>query len=630
MVFLRVVLEGGAPFLAEESAPAQIAPTAHRLKDIVDARMLAKFAKMHLYGDRAVPGDGHGRAVFPHVNLHAHGLAPPVARTGRPQVPPAEVHAAHVLPRDRRLLEREFPQLFLEDRRAEAVERVGAGEHVPAEMRLRRALAEKRFRLELLPQPVLPVGHMEVERRMHALGAVKVDILEAAVVELRDLVCHFVLKIRVLVDVAAHGRAVFADVEDAADLAVRMRCRYGGMRAALDAEELVGRLGRVAFVGKKFAAKLQDAARLEHGCVGRRLEHPDLRDVVRPDRQRLGKGEPADLVEARVCDRRHVAALEAYVRMERMQAGADACRLYLREHGLQVCLAVGEAIAPFVVAEPSPAAYLLGNMILAERHQLETALLGVSDDLVYLIRRHASRKMVYEFLDGVAAAAFDATRQAEVAFERIHRVEERLASGRGYERGARAAQLDSGMHLAEEDSDANALLVVDVGIRRRADHADRRLFVPARVQPVAEVLPVLHGQLQHAEGCDGRDVHLEVVIGGLAVADEVLEREGHISVSRLQRHLGLVKPVREACYEDIAFAAKRARGIDGALVRMDQLLLVVERPVLGRGEQRYPQGRVNAFLAGGLDDERLYERVLADTQREVAAGYLDIGSPHRA
>ena len=400
--------------------------------------------------------------------------------------------------------------------------------------------------------------------------------------------------------------------------------------AALHAEKLVGRLSRVAFVRQQFAAELEDAAGLKHHRVGRRLEHPDLGDVVGSGGERLRQREPARLVETRIRDRRHVAALEADVRMQRVETGMDAGGLDLRQHRLQVGLAIGEAVAPRVVAKASPAADLAGHMVLAKRHQLESALLRVADELVDLIRHHRPRKMEDRLLHGVTAPARDATRQAEVALERIHRVEERLAPRRGDQRRPRAAQLDAGIDLAEENSRANTLLVIDVGIGRRANDADRSLFVPARVQPVAEVLPVPDGQLQYTEGRNGRDVHPKVVVGGLAVADEVLERKGDVSVGRLHRHLGLVLAVREADHQRVARAAERTGGIDRALVRMDQLDLVVEGPILGHREQRQPQRGIDTLFAGRLDHKRLHAGVLAHAQREITAGNLDIGRTNRA
>ena len=160
---------------------AELLPAAHRLEDVGRARMRLESGEGHVHGHRAAPRDGHRLAEFPHVGLRAHCRTRP-ARRRRIEIPPAEVAPRHLLPYDGRLGERILDQLLLEYLRHEAVEGVRPGEHVPAEVRLRRALAEQGLRGEHLPVAVLPVRDVEVAWHVHALGTIQVDVLEPAVV----------------------------------------------------------------------------------------------------------------------------------------------------------------------------------------------------------------------------------------------------------------------------------------------------------------------------------------------------------------------------------------------------------------------------------------------------------------
>ena len=172
MMFLTVVGKNFAALLVRHQVLlAELLPAAHRLQDVGRARMRLEIRQARLSRDRTVPGHRHRLAKLPHVWLNADGSSCS-SLTRRIEMPPSEVAACHLLPGDGRLGERVLNELFLELLRHKAVEGVRAAEHVPAEVRLRRPFGQKRLRLEQTPIAVLRIRDVEVERRVHAFGAI--------------------------------------------------------------------------------------------------------------------------------------------------------------------------------------------------------------------------------------------------------------------------------------------------------------------------------------------------------------------------------------------------------------------------------------------------------------------------
>ena len=119
------------PFAARGGEPlpgTDVLPAAHHFKEVVGARMLLEEFAADLDRCRAVPCRRLGGAILPLVGLGAdRGLPAPGVFAGQHAAPPAEVEPREVLAHDRRLRERIFGDLALEEFGREHVEGVGAG-----------------------------------------------------------------------------------------------------------------------------------------------------------------------------------------------------------------------------------------------------------------------------------------------------------------------------------------------------------------------------------------------------------------------------------------------------------------------------------------------------------------------
>ena len=299
-----------------------------------------------------------------------------------------------------------------------------------------------------------------------------------------------------------------------------------------------------------------------------------------------------------------------------METGGDARRLHLGKHVPQCLLVLGILRTEIIVAAKRPGPLRLDNIRVVECHELEPAGLHVRQQLVNVLRRDNARSMEDRPIDAGRTAALHAARQTEVRLQRIHRVKERLASGRRDERSPSATQLLSAHKIGRQQPVSAAVFMVNIGIRRSAHHADGNRLVPAGIQPVAKVLPVGNRQLQHAERRDGRNIHLEVLIGRLAVTDEIDQLECHVRRRHLHTHLRLVHPVREARNQHISVKPKRTGGIGRALVGMDELDLVVERTILRRREHRQSDVARQTLLTRRLHDQRTHHRIRTDLKPE--------------
>ena len=161
---------------------------------------------------------------------------------------------------------REFYDLFLEDGGGEDVKRVAAAHPMPTEVGLCSSLTEECRSIKLADYAILCIGDVDVEGGAGALGAVEVDEFKAQAVDMRKLLCDFILQARFLIEINA-GCGIFADVHDTADLS-RLMCAHVGIPMTADAAlEGIGRLGGVAFIGNELAAEAQYAAVGMHRCV---------------------------------------------------------------------------------------------------------------------------------------------------------------------------------------------------------------------------------------------------------------------------------------------------------------------------------------------------------------------------
>ena len=578
---------------------------------------------------RAVPCRRLGGAVLPLVGLGTdRGLPAPGVFAGQHAAPPAEVEPREVLAHDRRLRERIFGDLALEEFGREHVEGVGAGLQVPAEVRLRGAFGEDGRLLELRAHAVLRIGHVDAAGGIHAFGAVEVAERHALVVDARDLLGHFVLEVGALVDVAACG-AEFAHVEDAADVAAPVGRGTGLEGAAPHAGEAVGRRGGVALVGEELAAELEHARTAALRVSGDHAVHGVLGDEERVHGAHFGdvphQREVPREVEARIGDRRHVRASHADVRLERVEAGGDAGGADLVEHRFHVLLAVGVVFVPGVVAEDRVAARFEEGGEENE-HQPEAAAPGERDVVVHVLGVDRARPVDRGVQQRVAAARH-AVGEPQTPLAAFHRREEALLAGAGHNRRLAAAQAPSPGEVGTEDPEAVADLVVNVRERLGGDHGHRRLVVPGDVEPVAEVGAVLHRQLYHAEVRDRRHVHHQPAVLLLVdgVADEVHKLEDGIAVRLHHLDHRLVGREVEAHDQPVALAPEAVRLVGGALVGMRELDFVVEGARLRGAEKRDAFPLVERLLAGGLHDERPGDGVVAHREGEGGGFDGDVG-----
>ena len=334
---------------------------------------------------RTVPCGGAARPPLPHVRLDAcfaHVVPVYRLRARQRYVPPAEIKPREVAAHQRGARLRVFDNLRLEHLRRKHVERVCTGLQMPAEVRLRRALGEYRRRGELAGDAPLRVRYVHAARRVDSLGPIHVAELEATVVEPRDLLRDFVLKGRLLVDVAAEGGKL-ADIQHPAYLAARMLLRTRCTMSARAPREPVWRFRRVVRVVQQLAAELKHPAFRMARRIHRVLLDGDLA-FVRAAGERRRQRERARVVQARVGDGRHVAAPQPDVRLQQVKARLDASRPYLAQHVPYVVIAAGiELLVGTVVADRGPA-IVVGELGVVDEHQTESASLRQLDVLIHV------------------------------------------------------------------------------------------------------------------------------------------------------------------------------------------------------------------------------------------------------
>ena len=229
----------------------------------------------------------------------------------------------------------------------------------------------------------------------------------------------------------------------------------------------------------------------------------------------------------------------------------------------------------------------------------------------------------------LGAAALDATGELVVALDISHRIEKRFTPGSCNKRGARSAELLPTHEIGRKNLVALALFVVDVRIGRCTHNANGGLFVPACIEPVAEVLAVDDRQLDNAQRLHRRNIHAQIIVGLRTVRHQIDKFKGDITLGYLHGDFRLVHLVRKAHGKHIAVKLDRIGRIRRTLVGMDKLDLVVERAILRSGYKSDILSCANTLNAGFLDDKRLDHRIGADNQPKIIVLHNYITFGHR-
>ena len=189
--------------------------------------------------------------------------------------------------------------------------------------------------------------------------------------------------------------------------------------SAPDAGESIWRSRGVALVVQELRAELENAALRVHRRVHGVLRHVYVADAWGVGKRPLKREIPLD-VESRVGLWRHVSALEAYERLQRVEAGRYAGRLDLRNDGAKVVVAVRKEFGVQVVVavvQIAGVAVVAEQSVVVDEHHPEAALLHVGDVLVDSLRGKVLRP-VYRSVQKRVPAARHAARQVVV---RLHR-----------------------------------------------------------------------------------------------------------------------------------------------------------------------------------------------------------------
>ena len=213
--------------------------------------------------------------------------------------------------------------------------------------------------------------------------------------------------------------------------------------------------------------------------------------------------------------------------------------------------------------------------------------------------------------------ALDAARQVEVTLKSRDAVKEVLAPRADNEDSDPVLDLPSPYEIGRQDPKTRALLMVDVGRRLDGHDRHRRLLVPARIEPVAEVRPVRNRQLQKTKRRYGRRIHPQVVVTCLRHA-ETDKTEDRIRIRRRHLDLGLVGRRFETDHETTVLLPDAIRRIRRPLVGMDELDLVVVGAFLRDGKERYALAFRQQFLARRLQHEGRRTGIIPDCQPEPA------------
>ena len=255
-------------------------------------------------------------------------------------------------------------------------------------------------------------------------------------------------------------------------------------------------------------------------------------------------------------------------------------------------------------------------------HELEAAALGESDVALDGLRTcvtHEIDRSVGQFV----APVFHARRKRTVALQRIQPVENRIVAGIDRHDRAGSAQLDGPERVCAHETVAGTPLGADLRVLGRGENADGRFAVPLDVEPFAEILPVLHRQLDDPELFDRR--RGEIKRHGQRRAErirlfrhyEILKFESDIVVGGLDSDDGIVGRDLETDDQAVALTADAVGLIDGAAVRMDEFYFVVERTKLRDRTERDRIVHAQQLFAAMLRDKRFDDGVGADRQPEA-------------
>ena len=303
-----------------------------------------------------------------------------------------------------------------------------------------------------------------------------------------------------------------------------------------------------------------------------------------------------------------------------MQPWRDPRRLDLPEHLLQrpdpVLVPVLQLIRPYS-AISRIALRALDQSRVVDQHHAESALLRERDVLVHVLRANLPRP-VYRCVHLRLPPALHPERQAASALHRIKAREERWRLGRD-DRRRSPHELQVAIRIRREQVEAMPPLAVRHRHRAGTYYCGCGGAVPHHVQPVAEVGAVLHRQLHKAKALHRRRRHPQsTVVGWLHYEPGKLEQQVVRRLAHL--HARLVRGNLESHDQLIPLPAHAVGRIGRLRIRVGELDLVVERPVLRHREKRQLLGRVHALHPGRLHDERLHHGVIAD--REPHAGIL--------
>ena len=133
-------------------------------------------------------------------------------------------------------------------------------------------------------------------------------------------------------------------------------------------------------------------------------------------------------------------------------------------------------------------------MAIGANDKVRVGIIGTG----WIAESHIESYLKMEDVEIVAAAALGSERKTERAFRRIHRIHE-LFSGVDHKRGLRSAEFQVFARVGVKLTVAETLFAADPGVRLTGDHGADALVVPDDIEPFAEVLAVLHRQLDHTE-----------------------------------------------------------------------------------------------------------------------------------
>ena len=139
----------------------------------------------------------------------------------------------------------------------------------------------------------------------------------------------------------------------------------------------------------------------------------------------------------------------------------------------------------------------------------------------------------------------------------------------------------------------------------------------------------LHGQAQKLDAINLRAPLVAKIIGNAVV--RAFGNEGDVVVRSGKPHLQDMVFVRKADFEHVAHAGNPVRRKEHGLGGMDEMHFVVVGTILADARERNAHAGYEAFLAGGLCDERLRAAVRAKRQakRRVLDDNLASGGAKR-